>query len=75
MCDSDVKGVEYDTRTYADDNDIRDERELYPFMFFTRNEMIRKGYLTGEIDPEEEIIREEPIEIVKLEFKQLKLEI
>ena len=75
MCDSDVKGVEYDTRTYSDDNDIRDERELYPYMFFSRNEMIRKGYLVGEESLEEEIIREESIEIVKLEFKQLKLEI
>ena len=76
MCDtSDATSVEYDTRTYADDKEIRDERELYPFMFFTRNEMIRKGYLTGEIDPEEEITREEPIEITKIEFKQLELEI
>ena len=75
MCDSDVKGVEYDTRTYSDDKDIRDERELYPYMFFSRNEMIRKGYLVGEESLEEEIIREESIEIVKLEFKQLKLEI
>ena len=75
MCDSDVKGVEYDTRTYSDDKDIRDERELYPYMFFSRNEMIRKGYLVGEESPEEEIAREEPIKIVKQNFEQLKLEV
>ena len=75
MCDSDIKGVEYDTRTYSDDNDIRDERELYPYMFFSRNEMIRKGYLVGEESIEEEIAREEPIKIVKQNFEQLKLEV
>lgn len=55
--EANVMGIEVEFETYEDiyqkDSTIRDERDISTF-WKTRNDLIRDGLLTGDIDPEEE---------------------
>lgn len=73
MLEKDLIGFEYDNSVLDENKEIRDEKDNFTF-WHSRNDLIRSGLLTGEIDPLEEIVYNEPIVIEKTSiWKQLKM--